>query len=491
MNKGDNPTPESLDTFLHERMLDQDAQVMDPFCEESECRVCRDTATETEPLLSPCKCDGSIKFVHESCLLRWLSVKKIDTCELCGHRFVFASVYSNGAPKRLPWHEFLHLSLKTITSRYQTILKVLYCIFLWLLLLPVLVKWGFATWEQEKYSFTVAYERMTVEYIWEDAQHGVFLIATTTLVVLALVAFTDFYRWRTEDQAAINRAMRMGQQNLNDLVPEEEVEVADNNVDEEEELALDAENDNAAADDNPFPAMEDRNVQEAQPPANDNINDQADIDAGFGDDGAAEMQLPLTAFLGLDSNLLVAFRNMALFCFVVTFMLMIFVAFPRGVGRGMLLSLFSATSTNQVIAGTLVTNTVHFFVGYLVIVGTLVGIPYFAATWVAQNFASDVAVSIAGYLSAVASVLKIMVLFVFKMGIYPMCLGLVWHTTELDCFNSSINHEWKLMQNFPVTVGVAMHWVLGIAFMLIVTVIILELKEVLHPEVLNVRSKLH
>ena len=28
---------------------------------ESECRVCRDTATESEPLLSPCKCDGSIK----------------------------------------------------------------------------------------------------------------------------------------------------------------------------------------------------------------------------------------------------------------------------------------------------------------------------------------------------------------------------------------------------------------------------------------------
>ena len=160
------------------------------------------------------------------------------------------------------------------------------------------------------------------------------------------------------------------------------------------------------------------------------------------------MQLPLTAFLGLDSNLLVAFRNMALFCFVVTFMLMIFVAFPRGVGRGMLLSMFSTTTTNQVIAGSLVTNTVHFFVGYAVIIGTLVGLPYFTATWVAQNFASEVAVNIAGYLSAVASVLKIMVLFVFKMGIYPMCLGLVWHSTELDCFNDSIYHEWKLMQNF-------------------------------------------
>ena len=482
----------SQGNFIRQGILQQYAQAMDAFGEESECRVCRDTATESEPLLSPCKCDGSIKFVHESCLLRWLSVKKIDSCELCGHRFVFASVYSDDAPERLPWHEFMRLSLQMVASRYQTFLKVVYCIFLWLLLLPVLVKWGFAIWEQEKYSFAVAHERMTVQYIWEDAQHGIFLIATTTVVVLALVAFTDFYRWRTEDQAAINRAMRMEQQNLDDLeLEEEEAEVADNDMNEEEEVALDEENDDGAVDDDPLPAMQGRDVQEVQPPVDENINDQANIDAGFGDDGGAEVQLPLTALLGLDSNPLVAFRNMAIFCFVVTFMLTIFVAFPRGVGRGMLLSIFSTTSTNQVIAGSLVTNTVHFFVGYGVIIGTLVGLPYFTATWVAQNFASEVAVNIGGYLSAVASVLKIMVLFVFKMGIYPMCLGLVWHSTELDCFNDSIYHEWKLMKNFPVTAGVAMHWVLGIGFMLIVTVIILELKEVLHPEVLNVSRKSH
>ena len=128
LNQGDNNNIQSRELYTRV-ILDQYAQAMDPFCEESECRVCRDTGTESEPLLSPCKCDGSIKFVHESCLLRWLSVKKIDSCELCGHRFVFASVYSNGAPERLLWHEFMHLSLKTVASHYQTFLKVLYCIF--------------------------------------------------------------------------------------------------------------------------------------------------------------------------------------------------------------------------------------------------------------------------------------------------------------------------------------------------------------------------
>ena len=66
---------QSLGNFIRECILYQYAQAMDAFGEESECRVCRDTATESEPLLSPCKYDGSIKFVHESCLLRWLGVK--------------------------------------------------------------------------------------------------------------------------------------------------------------------------------------------------------------------------------------------------------------------------------------------------------------------------------------------------------------------------------------------------------------------------------
>ena len=137
---------------------------------------------------------------------------------------------------------------------------------------------------------------MTVQYIWEDAQHGFFLIATTTVVVLALVAFTDFYRWRTEDQAAINRAMRMEQQNLDDLELEEEAEVADNDMNEEEHVALDAENDDGAAGDDPLPVMEDRDIQEVQPPANEDMNDQANIDAAFGDDGGRKCSYPLPHF---------------------------------------------------------------------------------------------------------------------------------------------------------------------------------------------------
>jgi E3 ubiquitin-protein ligase MARCH6 len=33
--------------------------------QKEECRICRSEGTEGEPLFYPCKCSGSIKFVHQ------------------------------------------------------------------------------------------------------------------------------------------------------------------------------------------------------------------------------------------------------------------------------------------------------------------------------------------------------------------------------------------------------------------------------------------
>ncbi|KAK8786441.1 hypothetical protein V5799_023779 [Amblyomma americanum] len=50
------------------------------------CRICHDEEGQ-EPLLSMCKCSGSIGLVHAPCLERWLNVRNTDDCELCHHRF--------------------------------------------------------------------------------------------------------------------------------------------------------------------------------------------------------------------------------------------------------------------------------------------------------------------------------------------------------------------------------------------------------------------
>ena len=86
--------------------------------EEEECRVCRDTSRENEPLVSPCICDGSIRFVHEACLVKWLDIKKSESCELCGHHFEFTPIYRDGAPGVLPCSEILQAFCGMIISRY-------------------------------------------------------------------------------------------------------------------------------------------------------------------------------------------------------------------------------------------------------------------------------------------------------------------------------------------------------------------------------------
>ena len=50
-------------------------------CEEF-CRICH-CGAEDEELISPCRCSGSAKHAHQSCLLSWLELKKDKICELC------------------------------------------------------------------------------------------------------------------------------------------------------------------------------------------------------------------------------------------------------------------------------------------------------------------------------------------------------------------------------------------------------------------------
>eukprot|EP00835_Amoeboradix_gromovi_P005307 NODE_487_length_7781_cov_0.322572.p1 type:complete len:903 gc:universal NODE_487_length_7781_cov_0.322572:1922-4630(+) len=69
--------------------------------EQSFCRICRGHSDE-EPLSQPCRCDGSVRFIHQSCLQQWLSVSQKTTCELCKFEFVFTPVYAEDAPDRIP-----------------------------------------------------------------------------------------------------------------------------------------------------------------------------------------------------------------------------------------------------------------------------------------------------------------------------------------------------------------------------------------------------
>lgn len=67
------------------------------------CRICRGEATPEQPLFYPCKCSGSIKYVHQNCLMEWLSHSQKKYCELCKTPFRFTKLYDQSMPEHVPW----------------------------------------------------------------------------------------------------------------------------------------------------------------------------------------------------------------------------------------------------------------------------------------------------------------------------------------------------------------------------------------------------
>ena len=75
--------------------------------ESDHCRICRGEAATGDPLFYPCKCNGSIRFVHQGCLMQWLSHSQKKQCELCKTPFRFTKLYDPNMPSVVPWSIFI------------------------------------------------------------------------------------------------------------------------------------------------------------------------------------------------------------------------------------------------------------------------------------------------------------------------------------------------------------------------------------------------
>jgi len=55
------------------------------------CRICHCEGTIDEPLISPCLCLGTMQYLHQSCLQRWIKSAGVKSCELCKFEFIMHS----------------------------------------------------------------------------------------------------------------------------------------------------------------------------------------------------------------------------------------------------------------------------------------------------------------------------------------------------------------------------------------------------------------
>lgn len=123
---------------------DTTAQNADP----DTCRICRGESTPDEPLFYPCKCSGSIKYVHQDCLMEWLSHSQKKHCELCKTPFRFTKLYSPRMPSTLPTHVFAAHMVRYILDNLVVWLRAFLVGCVWLFWVPYLMRrvWSLLFW---------------------------------------------------------------------------------------------------------------------------------------------------------------------------------------------------------------------------------------------------------------------------------------------------------------------------------------------------------
>lgn len=81
------------------------------------CKICQTEFDENGKQLSfihPCKCKGTIKYMHEECLKEWISLSNKKKCEICGHEFQFKKSFKPNTPKNIPLTYVILFFLKKI-----------------------------------------------------------------------------------------------------------------------------------------------------------------------------------------------------------------------------------------------------------------------------------------------------------------------------------------------------------------------------------------
>jgi len=140
-----------------------------------------------------CQCSGSIKYIHESCLMEWMKhSNKGKYCEICKHEFKFEKVYAHDTPKDLSPLLLVRGILTFLFNYIKSISRILFVIFVWMVVVPFISSqlyrivnissWSLAElldWNNFVYDFSI------LTFI-RDCSFG----ATICIVVLLLDLFT-------------------------------------------------------------------------------------------------------------------------------------------------------------------------------------------------------------------------------------------------------------------------------------------------------------
>uniref|UniRef100_F1S0T7 E3 ubiquitin-protein ligase MARCHF6 n=1 Tax=Sus scrofa TaxID=9823 RepID=F1S0T7_PIG len=398
--------------------------------EEDICRVCRSEGTPEKPLYHPCVCTGSIKFIHQECLVQWLKHSRKEYCELCKHRFAFT-------PSRI----YKCLFTGSVSS---------------LLTLPL--------------------DMLSTDNLLADCLQGCFVVTCTLCAFISLVWLREQIVhggapiWLEHAAPPFNAAGHhqneapAGGNGAENVAPDQpanppaENAVVGENPDAQDDQAEEEEEENEE---------EDEAGGEDAADANNGAQDDMNWNALEWDRAAEE--LTWERMLGLDGSLV--FLEHVFWVVSLNTFILVFAFCPYHIGHFSLVGLGFEEHVQASHFEGLITT----IVGYILLAITLI-ICHGLATLVKFHRSRRL-------LGVCYIVVKVSLLVVVEIGVFPLICGWWLDICSLEMFDATLKDRELSFQSAPGTT-MFLHWLVGMVYVFYFASFILLLREVLRPGVL-------
>ncbi|XP_077348082.1 E3 ubiquitin-protein ligase MARCHF6 isoform X5 [Lithobates pipiens] len=447
--------------------------------DEDICRVCRSEGTMEKPLYHPCVCTGSIKFIHQECLVQWLKHSRKEYCELCKHRFAFTPIYSPDMPSRLPIQDICAGLITSIGTAIRYWFHYTLVAFAWLGVVPLTACRIYKCLFTGSVSslLTLPLDMLSTENLLADCLQGCFVVTCTLCAFISLV-------WLRE-QIVHGGAPQWLEQNLpqalNGLVQHNVVQdagnVIANNVAlvqlanppiEHVVLGENPEIPGEQADEDEEDNEEDDAVMEDAADGNNGAQDDMNWNALEWDRAAEE--LTWERMLGLDGSL-VFLEHVFWVVSLNTLFILVFAFCPYHIGHFSVVGL----GFEDYVQASHFEGLITTIVGYVLLAVTLI---------LSHGMAAIVKFQRSRRLLGICYiVVKVSLLVVVEIGVFPLICGWWLDICSLEMFDATLRDRELSFQSAPGTT-MFLHWLVGMVYVFYFASFILLLREVLRPGVL-------
>ncbi|KAK6645554.1 hypothetical protein RUM43_001831 [Polyplax serrata] len=462
------------------------------------CRVCRSEGLPDRPLFHPCICTGSIKWIHQECLVQWMRYSRKEYCELCSHRFSFTPIYSPDMPRRLPLRDVAGGLLSSIATAVKYWLHYTLVAVAWLGVVPLTACRTYRCLFSGSVEsiITLPLDMLTTQNIPSDVFHGCFVITCTLFAFLGMVWLREqiihgggpdwLEREQPQQQAPPEQAVpenqdNVGQQRNIDEEQNNNENIHNNMNNNNINFNPDDHNNNLNNDDNNNnnnnnniennnnpEAAENAPIEGVEPEAADNAQEEGNWNPIEWDRAVEE--LTWERLLGLDGSL-VFLEHVFWVVTLNTLFIVVFAFCPYHFGNFAI----SGLGLQEKTMGTHFEGLITTLCGYCII-----------------GFCLIVFHSIASFLNFQKSrrilglcyvIVKVSLLSVVEIGVLPLICGWWLDICSLAMFDATLKDRETSFKLAPGT-SMFIHWLVGIIYVYYFASFILLLREVLRPGVL-------